>query len=294
MKQFLLTILMVLSLTVNAGVKHDTCFPQNNRINPIGMKASGGLSQAQFEKAIAEVGAVYAPIFKETYKADLVIENHWDDNTVNAYAFQEGDQWHVAMFGGLARDPLVTVDGFKAVICHEIGHHIGGLAKYPGGWASDEGQADYFATAKCLKKVFEKDIQKTVEIYSADEGLSPEQKIAKKTCDTTYANEAEAAMCLRSSLAGESLAKLLGSLGGSSNVKFSTPDPKKVARTNHNHPQAQCRLDTYFQGSLCDKDHMIFPSDSDASVGYCTSKDAYKIGLRPLCWFQPKEYGLER
>jgi Zn-dependent protease with chaperone function len=54
------------------------------------------------------------------------------------------------MFGGLARDPLVTKDGFSAVICHEIGHHIAGAPRKGFSWASNEGQADYFATTKCL------------------------------------------------------------------------------------------------------------------------------------------------
>jgi hypothetical protein len=124
--------------------------------------------------------------------------------------------------------------------------------------------------------------------------ISEDRKIAKDACDKVYSNESEAALCFRQALAGESLAKLLGSLGGNSNVKFSTPDPTVAVKTNHNHPKGQCRMDTYFQGALCDKDFNLDPSASDASQGYCTSKDNYELGLRPLCWFTPKEYGLDR
>lgn len=294
MKNLLFALLMIFSLAINAGVKHDTCFPQNNRINSIGMKSAGSLSQEQFEESIKRVTAVYAPIFKDEYKATLEVENHWTDDTVNAYAFQEGSTWKVAMFGGLARDPLTTQDGFEAVICHEIGHHLGGAVKYPfavsgNNWASNEGQADYFATSKCLKKVFEADLSKTLELYN-NTNLTKDEEFAKEQCDSVYKSASEASICFRSALAGQSLARLLGSLGGNSKVAFATPDKNVVRRTVHSHPQAQCRMDTYFQGGLCDKSHMIFPSKTDVSIGYCTLKDGYKIGIRPACWYKFSEY----
>lgn len=288
----ILVILTVLSL-VQASFAG--CFPENNLRFPVGMKSAGGLSQAQFEESIKRVSAIYSPIFVSEYKATLEVENHWDDETVNAYAFQEGDVWHVAMFGGLARNPLTTQDGFEAVICHEIGHHLGGAVKYPfnaaseNNWASSEGQADYFATSKCLKKVFAADLAKTLAFYNRV-SLTKDEEFAKKQCEVVYKSESEAAICFRSALAGQSLAQLLGSLGGSSKVAFSTPDKKVVKTTVHSHPQAQCRMDTYFQGGLCDKSDSIFPSSTDVSVGYCTLKEGYKVGIRPACWYKASEY----
>lgn len=286
---------MVLFLSMSANGNTHNCFPKNNRSNPVGMKSISTITKEDFDTSIKLVKSVYEPIFKEKYEANLVIEEKWEDATVNAYAQQSGKTWKVSMFGGLARDPLVTKDGFTAVICHEIGHHVGGAPQKGGGlstWASNEGQADYFATAKCLRKVYEKELRSTMRFYSRRD-LTEDQKIAKKACDETYANEADAAICFRSALAGESLARLLGKLGGTPDVLFGKPDVGIVTKTNHNHPKGQCRMDTYFQGALCDVDHMIWPSNKDASEGFCSNKTAHKIGLRPLCWFNPKEYGLE-
>jgi hypothetical protein len=95
---------------------------------------------------------------------------------------------------------------------------------------------------------------------------------------------------MRSALAGQSLAKLLGSLGGNENVDFITPDKKVVKKTVHSHPQAQCRLDTYFQGGLCDKADSILPSSTDVTVGFCTKKEGYSVGLRPACWYNASEF----
>ena len=257
---------------------------------PRGLKSAGGITEAEFNKVIDETEALYTEFIKEEYGGTLQVERKWDDGTVNAYAQRVGTTYKVSMFGGLARHVEATSDGFRAVLCHEIGHHIAGAPKktqWWGGttWASNEGQSDYFATSKCLKKYFETDLEETVKRYKA--ASTEEQLLAKAKCDETYSNEDEAAMCYRGAEAGKSLARLLGSLGGNSEVKFSTPDPAVVTTTDHNHPKAQCRLDTYFQGALCDKDHTLLPSGTDATVGYCNRSESYLVGVRPLCWYKP-------
>ena len=102
-----------------------------------------------------------------------------------------------------------------------------------------------------------------------------------------YKSGDEIALCERISMAGKSLAMLLGDLGGNKNVSFTTPDKKVVKKTNDNHPQAQCRLDTYFSGTLCDKAISEEVSDTDPIPGTCIKKDGYKVGVRPLCWYKP-------
>jgi len=74
---------------------------------------------------------------------ELVIDKHWEDGTVNAYASENGNNDVISMFGGLARHPAITPDAFYLVACHEIGHHLGGAPKKGNTqWASNEGQAD--------------------------------------------------------------------------------------------------------------------------------------------------------
>lgn len=288
MIKFLTTIMLLAPVFAWSAEK---CIPENNLYIPAGLKMSTSVAEAEFHQAIDDLEDLYGPIFKQEYKSTLVIERKWDDGTVNAYAFRRGSKWHVAMFGGLARHPETTQDGFSAVICHEIGHHIGGAPKkgsWMSAWASNEGQSDYFATAKCLKLLFEKQEEETLKRYHAAK-QDEEEKTAKLLCDSIHSEELEAAICYRASIAGKSLARLLGSLRGNADVSFSTPDPAVVSKTDHNHPKAQCRMDTYLQGALCDKDKRERPSQTDAAVSYCMRADGYQEGVRPLCWYKPKE-----
>ncbi len=110
---------------------------------------------------------------------------------------------------------------------------------------------------------------------------------ATTRCEATYKSASEVALCQRVAMAGKSLAQLLGDLGGNSNVNFNTPDLSRVTTTNHNHPDAQCRLDTYFHGTLCDKAISDDVDDRDALKGVCLKKDGYEAGTRPLCWYKP-------
>jgi hypothetical protein len=283
-----LTTLMLLAPVLSWS--HEECIPQNHLYIPADMKMQSGVTESEFNEAIDDLEKIYGPIFKNEYNAELVVERKWDDGTVNAYAFRRGNKWHVAMFGGLARHPETTQDGFSAVVCHEIGHHIGGAPKKAGWintWASNEGQSDYFATAKCLKILFEEQEQRTLQVYRAPM-QDEEEKTAKLLCDTLHPLELEAAICYRGALAGKSLARLLGSLRGTTDLSFSTPDPAVVSKTDDNHPKAQCRMDTYLQGALCDKDKYERPSQSDAAVSYCMRSDGYQEGVRPLCWYKPE------
>lgn len=257
--------------------------PENNLKIAVGDKAANNMTKELFLDAISRVSTVYEPIVKEK-GGKLVMNNRWDDDTVNASAQQFGSTWQVNMYGGLARHPLVTVDGFMMVVCHELGHHIGGAPRKGGwgsAWASNEGQADYWAGLKCMRRVLEKE-----DNIAAVAKMEIDAEATAK-CQQIYKSESEIALCQRISMAGKSLAMLLGDLGGNSNVKFTTPDTSKVSRTNDNHPAAQCRLDTYFQGTLCDKAISEDVDAKDPIKGTCIKRDGYEFGTRPLCWYKP-------
>ena len=239
------------------------------------------MTQEKFNAIISRVEDVYKPIVTAMGK-NYSVERNWDDETVNAYADQDGNNWNVHMFGGLARSPEVTDDGFMLVVCHETGHHLGGAPKYGGtDWAANEGQADYFGTLKCMRRVI-----------GGDDNVGIVSKMtidadAKTKCELVYKSATEAAMCERIAMAGKSLAILLGNLGGNSKVAFNTPDKSVVKKTNDNHPAAQCRLDTYFQGGLCDKAVDELNSNTDPKPGTCVKSEGFSVGLRPLCWYKP-------
>lgn len=191
------------------------------------------------------------------------------------------------MYGGLARHPLMTEDAFAVVVCHELGHHLGGAPKkrmafaVDPKWASNEGESDYFAGLKCLRKYFTgMDNQQTLSQLTV-----PEKVIT--ACQKSFSNHDENLICQRSAMAGLAVSKFLQVVAKSKKVPdFSSPDRKKVLLTSNSHPEAQCRLDTYFQAALCDKDENEEISNTDLSVGTCTHSNGYSVGFRPRCWMK--------
>jgi len=274
--------------------------PENDLFISVNNKSATGLSETQFNAVIDKVVNVYNPIISNT-GAKLSVDRNWSDGTVNAYASQTGKNWKVAMFGGLARHSTITEDGFALVVCHEIGHHIGGAPKKGGSpagggwwggqsgtsvssWATNEGQADYFATLKCLRKVFlNDDNSRVISTMTIPSKLSSECSAATK------GDKEDTALCVRTSMAGMSVSNLFAVLGKLGDPKFETPDSKVTSSTDDNHPKAQCRLDTYFQGSLCDVGMNEDVSATDEVKGTCHPSLGHSMGTRPLCWFKPKK-----
>ena len=259
--------------------------PENNLYISADDKNAGTMTEERFNKIIDRVEAVYKPIVK-TKGGNLVVQRNWTDGTVNAYASRSGSTWNVAMFGGLARHKFVTDDGFMMVVCHELGHHIGGAPKKDDrwgmgkSWATNEGQADYFGTMKCLRNYFQDEDNQAVVAKMK----IPAVVTAK--CSTVYKSQEEIAICQRSAMAGYSVGRLFNDLSGDGVVDFSKPDAAVVKTTYHNHPASQCRLDTYYQAALCDKALTDEVSATDEFAGVCALKNGDAIGNRPSCWYK--------
>lgn len=247
---------------------------------------NANIDEEEFNAVIDKVVAIYEPIISAMGET-LKVERNWEDGTVNAFASRRGGTWNVAMFGGLARHEAITSDGFALVVCHELGHHIGGAPKKSSvfsSWASNEGQSDYFATAKCLRRVFRADQQSEAVLAKLD---VPETVI--NTCAEQFSEEIDQLICQRGAMAGMSTAKLFQALRNqTTEPSFDTPDSKEVTRTDHNHPATQCRLDTYYQGALCHIDELADVDQRDETKGVCYRAHGDIIGLRPLCWFKPQ------
>jgi len=261
--------------------------PENNEWIGADSKSmlNSNLDEASFNAVIDKVLAVYDPIVT-SLGGTLQVDRNWDDGTVNAYASRSGSTWKVAMFGGLARHRTITPDGFALVVCHELGHHIGGAPKkssWYSSWASNEGQSDYFATLKCLRKTFRN--ENNSEIVSK---MNVPAAVVTQ-CDAQFTSQEEKALCQRGSMAGLSTAKLFQELRKQPDApKFTTPDANVVSATDHNHPATQCRLDTYFAGAICGLDDNSDVSQRDEATGVCYRKSGDTTGVRPFCWFAPK------
>ncbi len=258
--------------------------PENDLYISVDAKNAGLMSEEKFNQLIDQAEAIYAPIVSSE-GGKLEISRNWEDGTVNAYAQRIGQTWKVSMFGGLARHDAITEDGLSLVICHEIGHHIGGAPKkasyWSNTWASNEGQADYFATLKCLRKLWIN--EDNAEIISKME--IPEK--LTEACREAWADSADYALCVRGGMAGDSVARLFAALRNQEPSKFETPDMKIVDKTDDSHPATQCRLDTYFMGALCEMSMNEDVNQTSEVAGTCHGSTGHTIGLRPLCWFKP-------
>jgi hypothetical protein len=261
------------------------CFmPKNDLKISIDSKYRNDMTEENFNLIIDRVNNVYSPIVKSK-KGNLFFSRNWKDDTVNASANRfGGNAWFVNMYGGLARHPLVTDDGFMLVVCHELGHHLGGTPTkggITGFWASTEGQADYFGALKCMRRILANDDN---ELIIKNSPIDP---TINQKCNDLYKNNNEAALCKRIGMAGISLANLLGSFKGDTNLSVDTPDPTIVKKSNPDHPNAQCRLDTYFNADLCPINYNTDVDKKDPTIGVCTKKIGLGFGTRPLCWYRP-------
>ncbi len=259
-----------------------TFLPPNDMRIPVGAIDAKGITREQYDAVMDRVEALYASIV-QARGAHLVINRLWDDPTVNASAEQRGSNWIINMYGGLARHETITQDGMALVACHELGHHIGGAPKYDGmDWASNEGESDYFANAKCLHRVFASPGTASFTRMATD------NEVAATACAKSYAKPDDQKVCLRSAMAGYSVTSLFRALRREDKIPhFDTPDSAVVSETYDGHPGTQCRLDTYFQGSLCAKPYTTDMDNNNPAVGACVASQGYSVGLRPLCWYKP-------
>jgi hypothetical protein len=247
-----------------------------------GIRNNGGLTEQQYTAIMDRIQAMYASVVQQK-GGTLVINRLWSDSTVNSSAEQKGSNWIINMYGGIARHPDTTVEGEALIACHEMGHHLGGAPKgsgiFGGSWATNEGGADYFATLKCLRTFFSQDDNAAIISQAAIDPLVSSQ------CQAQYSSKGDQDICARISLSAESVAYLFQDLKKeTTHPKFSTPDASQVSQTNDDHPATQCRMDTYFSGSLCAVGVNVPNSDSDYKAGSCV-QGVDKVGYRSRCWF---------
>jgi hypothetical protein len=260
--------------------------PENDMYISADVESVNGITEEVFQKVLDRVSEVYKPLVAEK-GGNLVIIRDWTNGTVNAYASRSGSDYIIRMFGGLARHATVTPLGFAAVACHEIGHHIGGAPRYNRNtnWASTEGQSDYWAMLKCMRLFQDGLSEEQRAMFGMNDAVVEE--FGQEKCDASFEDKAEREFCYQNVAAGQSLANLLATLGGAAMPKLTTPDPRVVTTVLESHPQAQCRLDTYFHGGLCTESVSADVDANDATVGTCNTSEGNTSGIRPLCWFKP-------
>lgn len=268
--------------------EHELCegFVEENDMKiHVNALQQGGLNEEQFNEVLDRFETHYRPVI-EGLGARLDLRRRWSDPTVNASASRSGNTYIINMYGGLARHAAITADGFMIVACHEAGHHIGGAPKISGwwnSWASNEGQSDYFANLQCLRRVWSDEENR--QWLEAQTDIDP---FAQESCERVYNTQEEEILCIRSAMAGRSVSRLFQDLRNEeTEPRFDTPSDSEVSRTDDRHPATQCRMDTYFQGSLCPRDPDGDVDQEDPLVGTCNRSQGDQAGVRPRCWYKP-------
>ena len=286
MAHLLFTLLFIYPYLACASFKNDEekIVPEHKIMIPANSPQANDITEKEFDEILNWFLAKTVSKVKNL-GGELVIEKDWDESIANASARRDENKWVIRVLGGMARHPLITKDAFILILCHELAHHMGGAPKkrdlFSVSWSSIEGQADYWASAKCFPELFEKD-DNFKEI--SKQFIPP---LVKTKCEKNHLDQKKSALCIRNALAGLSVAKFYNRAENENRpVQFETPDKSIVKKTNQNHPAPQCRLDTHFQGALCTVDWRIPHDQTDVYQGFCNHQDGHEEGARPQCWFK--------
>ncbi len=163
-------------------------------------------------KGIEEAAANFesAMIHEIPRDHDFIIKLEAHNPRINAEIIKLDRSIVLSVWGGMMGHPFMTTDTFLLLLCHELGHVLGGPPlKSRNGWSSTEGQADYYSGA-CVKSF----------------GLS----------------EAD---FLDSSV---NLGKIYAQVTNEAPPSLSRCDDNSVSRTNYGYPGLQCRLDSILAG----------------------------------------------
>lgn len=87
----------------------------------------------------------------------LVLNAEWESPFFGAGVSLYENNFRLMILGGTTRIKGLTPDAYAAIVCHELGHVIGGSPFQTiqfAEWSSAEGQSDFFAANICLPRYF--------------------------------------------------------------------------------------------------------------------------------------------
>lgn len=260
-------ILFFLSFSVYASL------PENDIVVNTKFKS---VQTQEYLNTIRTFESYWGKFLSRHYNKTIKI-NKIDENTVRAYATRDfSDNLEIYISKGMLSYQFMNPRLLNMILCHELGHYIGGAPKsFRGktkrrGWSSAEGQADYFSTSKCIPKMFNDGILTLMDIHST------------KSCDTL--------ICHNMHKLSFDISVFYASLKtGSVNISKELRDSFVVRKTIYTHPRPQCRFDTLLSGAQCSFKYNESFDDSDAFIGSCMD-DFVKVNDRPECWFSKSFY----
>ncbi len=161
------------------------------------------------EEAASQFESQITPMLPQHH--DLTINLEPNNPRINAEIVKNNQLIVLSVWGGMMAHPLMTSETFLLLLCHEVGHLLGGSPlKARDHWSSTEGQADYYSTAKCARRM----------------GLQEGQVI-------------DGAL---------NLSRIYAQVTSEPAPKLDRSDSTRPVRTNYGYPPVQCRLDTLLAG----------------------------------------------
>lgn len=142
---------------------------------------------------------------------ELVIRVDSLNPRINADINKIGNEIVIQIMGGMLRHPEMKPDVLQLLLCHELGHLLGGPPlKSRNGWSSTEGQADYYTGLACARLLgFD-------ELTFSDAALKLTSIYAQVVREPT--------------------------------PQLNRCDDRIADRINYGYPSVQCRLDTLIAG----------------------------------------------
>jgi hypothetical protein len=232
-----LTKYLLIAITCLSG-----CGPDN--FSNLQDNSTSELTEETFRETVSFFRETYTPIMHQA-GGQFRIQAEWRDNRHAAWSAISGNQWRMWLFGGMARHPALTLDGYKAVICHEIGHFLGGEPRTAQG-VSAEAQADYYAAESCLPYIWHED--PSTNAPATDRNPTLPQAIVDR-CNDAWSDDSRAQICQRSLRAGWTTLNMNASIREIEAPNFLTPDTQEASATILGYPSLQCRLDTFVAGA---------------------------------------------
>lgn len=212
------------------------------------------------------------------------IEFEWADQSItSAAAVSHSHPRKLYVSKSLLAIELLKKEHLYNLFCHELGHVLGGapfVEEFPGDnrKISTEGQADYFAAAKCMKRLIkEKDYD---YFYIPVDAL---ENLVDRGCETRQCH-----------LIAYFSYEALQTIGKMDDHDFGHFDGTIVDYTYPYKNSAQCRLDTFIAGAICpvDENRNFTNISQEENACHWRSFDTYfTLGARPSCWFRPFSLG---
>lgn len=116
----------------------------------------GQISQDQYDERFNTVMTIFATDVERIYGKELQI-NIWD-NDGKAFVQCREEFCEIVLFSGFFKNH--TLNQLNALLCHELGHFLGEkftnnsvFSDIHDSFFAVEGEADYFSTSICLKKI---------------------------------------------------------------------------------------------------------------------------------------------